>query len=76
MERGFTFESFASLIEASEDDIDGWLDHKEFEQSRAIGEAKCRKFWEQMGIAGATGQLKDFHYITWHTTMKNRYGYS
>ena len=76
MEKGHTFESFAATLEVPESTLENWkIDYEEFFDACQVGETKARDFWEKLGMAGAAGKIKNFSYITWYTTMKNRFGY-
>lgn len=76
MEKGFSFESFAAVIELKPRILYTWRDkHPEFKDAFDMGLSKGRYYWEVMGINGAAGELKNFSASVWIFTMKCRFGY-
>jgi hypothetical protein len=73
MALGFSFESFAGKIDVCEDTLFEWLkQHEDFSESYKHARAKCRIFWEELGIVGTT-EGKNFNATTWVFNMKNRF---
>lgn len=53
MSKGYSFESFAAIIDVNKDSLNEWAHkHKEFSVAKKRAIDKCRYWWEQMGIAG------------------------
>lgn len=75
MENGLSFEAFAGHIGVAVDTLNSWANHyPEFAASKKIGQAKSRKYWEDLGKKGAT-MGKQFNATVWIFTMKNRFGW-
>lgn len=73
-EKGLSFEAFAGLIGVAVDTINEWANvHPEFSASKKVASAKCRIFWERMGIRIAAGQLKNANAAVYIFNMKNRF---
>lgn len=59
MAKGFSFESFAATIGVHRDTLYAWAEeHEEFSDAKKKGQDRSLLFWENMGIAGAAGQLR------------------
>lgn len=53
MSQGYSFESFAAVIDVNVDSIYEWLKvHKEFSEAKSIAYNKCLLFWEREGVKG------------------------
>jgi hypothetical protein len=78
MSKGFSFESFAGLIEVHRDTLYEWCRvHKEFSDSKMIAAGKNQLFWETAGIEGMwQDSNKKFNSTAWIFNMKNRFGWS
>ncbi len=75
MEAGLSFESFAGTIKVNRDTLYAWEKrHKEFSDAKKIGVELGLLFWEQLGLAGMSGQMKGFNPATWIFWGKNRFG--
>lgn len=73
MGAGYSKESFAALVSVHKQTIYNWIDeHEEFLDAVKIGEAKCRLYWERLGMSGANGS-DEFNATTWIFNMKNRF---
>jgi hypothetical protein len=58
MRNGLSFDAFAGVIEVNQDTLHEWKKrHKEFDKAYQNGKALSQLWWEQIGKAGATGQL-------------------
>lgn len=82
MERGYSFESFAGVVNTSRTTLYNWEKaYPEFLYAKEVGQAKGQYWWEQKGIAAASGAKlshfdpRNFNLGVWNTTMKNRFGY-
>lgn len=74
MKKGLSVDSFASLVGVSRETIYQWLKiFPEFKEAKELGEAHSLLFWEKMGIAGASGNLKGFNSKSWEFNMINRH---
>jgi hypothetical protein len=76
MAKGYSIEAFAGHIRVTADTVYEWCRvHKEFSEAKKEGTVRCREFYEKIGLAGATGQLKNFNVTAWIFNMKNRFGW-
>ena len=74
MAQGRAFETFAANIGVHRDSLYEWQKkHPAFSDSIKRGQALSYKYWESIGIAGATGKLKGFNAAVWIFTMKNKF---
>lgn len=74
--QGYSQEAFAGQIGVDEDTITNWKEkHPDFFGAVKRGIAAGRKFWEEMGIDGATGKIEGFNATAWIFNMKNRHGW-
>jgi hypothetical protein len=72
--KGLSFEAFAGLLGVAVDTIQEWSNaHKDFSVAKNIASAKCRIFWERLGIRIAAGQLKNANAAVYIFNMKNRF---
>ena len=79
MAQGYSFESFAGIIEVNQDTLHEWKKfHPTFTEAKKIAFAKCQVFWEKMGITGAWSDPKGLNLNTgvWVFNMKNRFKWS
>lgn len=83
MAQGFSFESFAAIVDTHRDTLYEWCKvHESFSDAKKRGRDKSLIWWEKvgmigMGIPSKNGpQLKNFSSAMWIFTMKNRHGYS
>lgn len=74
---GFSFESFAGLVDVCEDTIYEWCNkHPEFSEAKKRGYAKNRLWWETQGNGNLlTDKNKSFNSTVWIFNMKNRHGW-
>lgn len=76
MSKGYSLESFTAEAKVTRDMLYKWqIRYPEFKAACDIGAGLSRKFWEQMGINGCAGKLKNFSAAVWIFTMKCRFGY-
>lgn len=76
MTNGYSFESFAGVIEVNQDTLHEWSKkHASFSESKKIAFAKCQVFWEKMGINGLMNNPKGatLNTANWIFNMKNRF---
>lgn len=74
MLRGKSFEAFAGVLRVDHDTLYEWCKrHKEFSDTKKVGLAISRNFWEEMGIDGIT--IPGFNTALWIFNMKNRFGW-
>ena len=76
MAHGFSFESFAGLLQCSKQSLYSWSeDHEEFMDAKDVGTQRSRLFWESLGIEAAKGKIPNFNASVWIFNMKNRFGW-
>jgi hypothetical protein len=76
MSQGLSFETFAAVIDVNDDTLYEWAKvHPEFSDAKKRAFGKCKILWEKMGIAGATGKIRNFNAAAWIFNMKNRFGW-
>jgi hypothetical protein len=76
MKSGLSFEAFAGVVGVSRDTLYEWKKvHKEFSDTIKRSVECSLLFWEKMGIAGMTGQIKGFSAAIYCFNMKNRFGW-
>lgn len=75
MKDGFSFESFgAHPVCVHKDTLYEWVKkHDEFADAKKRAEIECLKFWERIGIRGATGKIANFNAASFIFNMKNRF---
>jgi hypothetical protein len=74
--KGHSFESFMPDDVQSWHSPYRWLENiPEFREAKKKGEARGRKTWENIGMAGATGKIEGFNVAAWIFIMKNRFGW-
>jgi len=79
MSQGFSYETFAAVIDVDRSTIYEWEKHHvEFSDAKKRAFDKCQLQWEKIGIGLALGQEK-FRYGStgsWAFNMKNRFGWT
>lgn len=76
MKKGFSFESFAAVVDCTRSTIYKWVEtHPEFSDAQSKGKMHSAMFWENMGINGAMGALDGFNASAWIFNMKNRHNW-
>jgi len=83
MARGYSYESFAAVINVNRDTLYYWEDSfPEFSDAKKKAFDKCLLRWEQIGIAGTIGvksgaeaKLGNFNAGSWIFNMKNRFNW-
>lgn len=76
MAQGFSFESFAGVIEVNQDTLHEWKKvHPSFSEAKKIAFGKCQVFWEKIGIDGCwnTPDGPNLNTGVWVFNMKNRF---
>ena len=74
MTKGYSFESFAAVIGVHRDTLYEWVKrHVEFSDAKKRARDAALYWWEKVGEAGLTGQLKGFNAAVWIFSMKNRF---
>ena len=74
MAGGLSFETFAAVINVNVDTLYEWAKvHPKFSEAKKNAFVKCQLFWEQMGIEGTQGQIKEFNSTSYIYNMKNRF---
>ena len=77
MAQGFSFECFAADVGVGQEVIHHWAKaFPDFNKAKSAGTALCQRFWENIGICGATGQLPGFNAAAFIFNMKNRFKWS
>jgi hypothetical protein len=78
MSKGFSFESFAGIVETDRQTIYNWTDkHPEFFDAKKEAFEKSRVFWEEAALKGLWND-KDgpqLNNTIWIFNMKNRFGW-
>lgn len=73
MKQGLSFNSFAGTVGATLNDIKSWeKNYLKFKSARERGEMLELLFWEKMGRAITSGQVKG-NVASWVFNMKNRF---
>lgn len=76
MASGLSFESFAGEVGVTFQTLYNWAkENDSFFEAKALGTARSRLFWENMGVHGAAGQLRGFNYGCWYRNMENRFNW-
>lgn len=74
MADGYSFESFAAIIDLDRDTIYEWTKaHPDFSDAKKRAVAKSQLFWEKIGHGGSLGRIKNFSAAAWIFSMKNRF---
>lgn len=74
MAKGFSFESFAAIVDVSRETLYAWCrDFPEFSDACDRAKEKARFYWEETGIKGANGKIRNFNGGVWTFWMKNRF---
>jgi len=73
MAKGMSYETFGATIDVCKSTVYGWEAHKEFLEAKKIGFQKCQAFWEELGIHGASGRMKNFSAAAYIYNCKNRF---
>lgn len=83
MEKGFSFESFAGVVDTCVDTLYEWgKRYPEFFEAKKKAFAKCRIFWEAKGVEGLFSETvvdgrisksKSMNSAIWIFNMKNRF---
>jgi len=73
MAKGMSYETFGATIEVCKRTVYEWEVHDEFLQAKKIGFQRCQAFWEELGIHGAAGKLKNFSAAAYIYNCKNRF---
>ena len=75
MAQGLSKEAFAGVVGVTVQTFYNWTEaHPEFLEAVKEGEAKCRVFWEKLGMEGARGS-DEFNATAWIFNMKNRFAW-
>jgi hypothetical protein len=76
MSKGYSLDSFTGEAKVTSDMLYKWRNkYPEFDEACKIGSGMSRKVWENLGIQGSMGKIKNFSAATWIFTMKCRFGY-
>jgi len=86
MEKGLSFEAFAGLVGVTKKTLYSWFEQNpDFLNAKEIGTARCRIFWEQLGIDhivnksdsehGGGSSSRSLNASVWIFNMKNRFGW-
>jgi hypothetical protein len=79
MAQGFSFETFAALINKHPDTVNEWArhggkhEHPEFSDAKKVAFTHNRLFWERIGQDGMRGKIRNFNATVWIFNMKNRF---
>lgn len=82
MAEGYSFESFGAITHTSKETLYTWTEkHEEFLDAKKEAEAKCRMFWENLGIkhvlniSEPKGTSYSLNSSVWIFNMRNRFGW-
>lgn len=76
MKQGFSFGSFAKIAGVKRLALYCWEEkYPEFKEAREYAEAENLFFWEDLGIKGVSGKVRNFNTTAWIFNMKNRHGW-
>lgn len=74
MRTGSSFYSFGAVAQCGRNTLDDWCKaHPGFQIARTLGETLALKSWETLGLAGITGQIKNFQPAVYIYMMKCRF---
>jgi DNA-binding XRE family transcriptional regulator len=74
MAKGMSYETFGATIDVCKTTVYTWeKEFPEFLDAKRIGFQKCQAFWEELGIHGASGRLKNFSASAYIYNCKNRF---
>lgn len=75
MEAGYSFESFSQVVRVGVPTLKRWVDdNPTFRVAKEIGEGCLMYKWEQIGIAGVMGKVKNFSAPTYKTVIQRFFG--
>lgn len=78
MSKGLSYESFGATLtpRIGRATLYHWEStHPEWKQAKDVGQTAMELFLERIGIAGMTGQLKNFNATVWIFQRKNKSGW-
>jgi hypothetical protein len=76
MGQGFSFMTFAAIIEVNPDSLYEWAKvHEDFSEAKKIGYAKLQLLYEKIGRDGMLGKIKNFNAATWIFSCKNKFNW-
>lgn len=74
LSEGKSLARVATELKVCRDTIYDWRDkHPEFAAALKRGLGACQAFWEDIGMSGITGEIKNFGGTPWMFVMKNRF---
>lgn len=74
MAKGLSYKSFAPVCDTHHRNMERWeKKFPEWRRAKLKAADACRKFWEQLGIDGVKGSVKNFNSAVWIFNMKNRF---
>lgn len=77
MSQGYSQKATAALLGITESTFNEWLNqYDEFRAAVDLGKGLCHVWWEQAGMDGMKGKIKNFNSSVWSLNVKNRFGYS
>ena len=77
MGQGLSYESFAGKCRVSRKTLYNCeKEHEEFATAKELGKEANRAYWEEVGMAGMTGEFEKFNSAIWIFNMKNRFGWT
>ena len=76
LSKGFSYATFGADINTPRETLYEWEERfPEFLHSKKVGLAKSQKFWENIGMEGMTGKIKNFNSAVWIFSMKNKFAW-
>lgn len=76
MSKGFSYESFSTVVKAQRATLYNWEKNPEFLDAKEKATDLCMLYWEEIGLAGTVGKLRNFQTAMWIFNMKNRFFWS
>ncbi len=74
MSKGYSLESFCAIVDVGKQTLYSWIDAEpEFSDACELSREKARLYWEQKGIEGVNGKIRNFNAGVWTFWMKNRF---
>lgn len=76
-EKGYTFESFAAVINVNQDTLYNWVKlFPEFSDAKKQAASKARLELERIGIEGMKGKIRGFNVGAWVFYQKNAFDWT
>ena len=77
LSKGYSIESFAGRVGVTRDCLYKWFEkYPSLKNAKQVGMSKNIYFWEDIGIKGTKGELKNFNCVSWKFNMSHRFKWS